>query len=165
MEVISLILNCLALLIAVVCLVLLAQEKKRNHSRNVALESLLRMDYDSVIACIGELKRDGRTEHEQILSGIEGLTKFITDLDNVLNGQVVTALKGCRQTISRIEQNVSRIGQKVDDLENGICPDYNAALATKESVDRFSEGVMNILCYGNPAPPKEAKEKDRENKD
>ena len=82
--------------------------------------------------------------------------------DKRIMGKVNDSIGGFGNTFNAAKHIIEK---RLSDLEHGICPDYDAAVAVKESVDRFSEGVMNILTYGNPVPPQEKKKKGEEDKE
>lgn len=109
-----------------------------------------------------EKKRQGK-RHETLLKYIDASIDLrFGALDERVMGKVNDRLANYDNTLKGRDKAIEK---RFSDLENGICPDYNAALAAKESVDRFSEGVMNILTYGNPAPQKEKKKNDEEDKE
>ena len=111
----------------------------------------------NLILFVWRVKRENRR--------YESLVIYIDTSDS----KTVTAAKNsARDSVSELldgyDKKLEGFDNKISALEQGICPDYEAALAAKESVDRFSEGVMNILTYGNPVPQKKEKEEAREDK-
>ena len=155
MEVISLILSGLALLVSVVNLILFIwREKRDKRQRESLLEYIDKCDDLS----IGAAKKHTR---ESLKEQMDCFDEMFDTFDLRVMKKVDDGLTDCRNTLLRQNQSVEK---RLSDLEKGICPDYDAAIAAKESVDRFSEGIMNILCYGNPAAPKEKKEKTEEDK-
>ena len=122
MLIIAIIMSGLALLAATVCLILSIQEKKRNQKRNTALCNLLRAEFDQVIACIGEFKVNSRNDFAETFGKLDGI-----------------ALK--------LDHIVLAFGKRIDDLEKGISPDYNEALAAKQAVDDFNMGISAILNF------------------
>lgn len=156
MEVISLILSGLALLVAVVNLFLFFWEKKRGAKRYEALLKYIdtadELAMDKANKFVWECMEKQWADYEGLLETFD--KKITACFDEHLKNFDGT-VNGC----------VKSIEKRLSDLEGGVCPDYNAALAAKESVDRFSEGIMNILCYGNPTTPMEKKEMDKEDKE
>ena len=132
MEIITMILSGLALLAAILCLILILQEKKRNQKRNAALTDLLRAESDSVIAYVGQCRRDSKTEQAENFEHIKGIVDILQTLAPAMNAvvPVVADFKG-----------------RIENLEKGIVPDYNEALKAKESVDLFNEGLTGILGF------------------
>lgn len=156
MEVISLILSGLALLVSVGNLILFIWREKRNNRR---YETLIEYIDTADDMSIGAAKKFTRESLEEQMDCFDEM--FDTFKDKITK-QFDGRLKNFDGTVNGCFNSVEK---RLSDLENGICPDYDAAIAAKESVDRFSEGVMNILCYGNPAPPKEKKETNEEDKE
>ena len=156
MEVISLILSGLALLVSVGNLILFIWRERRNNRRYETLIEYIDSADDLSIGAANKFTRESLEEQQDCFDEMfdvfdEKMTKVFNERLKNFNGTV----NGCFESVEK----------RLSDLENGICPDYDAAIAAKESVDRFSEGVMNILCYGNPGPPKEKKEEVKEDKE
>lgn len=133
MELIAIIFSGLALLAAIVCLILLIQEKKRNQKRNTALCNLLRAEFDQVIACIGEFKVCSRNDFAATFEKLDGITL-------------------------KLDQFVLDFSKRIGDLEKGISPDYNEALAAKQAVDDFNMGISAILNFDPMAAVKKSRE-------
>lgn len=155
MEVISLILSGLALLVSVGNLILFIWREKRSNRR---YETLIKYIDTADDLTIGAAKKFTK---ESLKEQMDCFDEMFDVFDGRVMGKVNERLSNYDKTLMGHNKSVEK---RLSDLEQGVCPDYNAAIAAKESVDRFSEGVMNILCYGNPAPPKETKEKDKEDK-
>lgn len=156
MEVTSLILSGLALLVSVGNLILFIRREKRNNRRDETLIEYIDTADDLSIGAAKKFTRESLEEQRDCFD--EMFDVFGEKITKVFNERLEnfgSTVNGC----------FGSVGKRLSDLENGICPDYDAAIAAKESVDRFSEGVMNILCYGDPAPPKEKKETNEEDKE
>lgn len=129
MEIIAIIVSGLALLAAGVCLLMLTEEKKRNQERNAA-EKELRGQIDWCIGAIGE-ETTNRTK------AVDHFKKEISDacfrLQNRLLQEMYTEFK---LAYERIEK-----------LEKGVVPDYEKAIAAADAVNKFNEGLSNILGY------------------
>ena len=156
MEVISLILSGLALLVSVGNLILFICRERRNNRRYETLIEYIDSADDLSIGAAKKFTRESLEEQKDCFDEMfdvfdEKMTKVFNERLKNFDGTV----NGCFESVEK----------RLSDLENGICPDYDAAIAAKESVDRFSEGVMNILCYGNPSPPKDKKEDVKEDKE
>lgn len=149
MELISLILSGLALLVAAVNLTLFLVWRKRDNKRyETTLEYIDESD-DLSIGASKKFTKDALSEQMDCFDEMfDAFGKKINERLKNFDGTV----NGCFAAFEK----------RVSDLEHGICPDFNAAMAAKESVDKFSEGVMNILCYGGVAPPKDPCEKPKE---
>lgn len=156
MEVISLILSGLALLVSVGNLILFIWREKRNNRCYETLIEYIDTADDMSIGAAKKFTRESLEEQQDCFD--EMFDTFKDKITKQFDGR----LKNFDGTVNGCFKSVEK---RLSDLENGICPDYDAAIAVKESVDRFSEGVMNILCYGNPAPPKEKKETNEEDKE
>lgn len=155
MEVISLILSGLALLVSVVTLILFILREKRDKRQR---ESLLEYIDKGDDLSIGAAKKHTR---ESAKEQMDCFDQMFETFDERVMKAVAEKLSEFGNTFDAARSLFER---RISDLEKGICPDYDAALAAKESVDRFSEGIMNILCYGNPTAPKEKKESTKEDK-
>ena len=149
MELISLILSGLALLVAAVNLTLFLVWRKRDNKRYETLLEYIDESDDLSIGASKKFTKDALSEQMDCFDEMfdafgKKINERLKNFDGTVNGCFVAFEK------------------RVSDLEHGICPDFNAAMAAKESVDKFSEGVMNILCYGGVAPPKDPREKPKE---
>lgn len=156
MEVISLIISSLALLAASANLILFFRERKRDSRRHETLLEYIDTGDDLSIGAAKKFTRESLEEQQDCFDEMfdafgEKITKQFNERMKNFDGTV----NGCFESVEK----------RLSDLEHGICPDYDAAVAVKESVDRFSEGVMNILTYGNPVPPQEKKKKGEEDKE
>lgn len=60
----------------------------------------------------------------------------------------------------KLSEKLDNISTKVDKLEQGIVPNYEEALAAKNSVDEFNRGLSAIMGYD----PMEIARKTRENR-
>ena len=63
-------------------------------------------------------------------------------------------------SIEKLQNDFLAQSTKVDKLEQGIVPDYQEALAVKNSVDEFNRGLSAIMGYD----PMEIARKTRENR-
>lgn len=142
MELISIIFSGLALLAASVCLILLVQEKKRNQKRNAALTDLLRMEFDQVIAYIGECGRNGTAEHTEIMRAFKDNSTILRSMAEIMQG-TLSSLADCKG--------------KIENLEKGVVPDYNEAVEAKNAVDNFSRDIANLLNFDPLAAAREAR--------
>ena len=52
-----------------------------------------------------------------------------------------------------------RFEKRVADLENGISPDYNEAVAAKKAVDEFNQGLSGILGFDPVVAARRQREK------
>ena len=59
---------------------------------------------------------------------------------------------------AKIDIEVDKLSTKVDKLEQGIVPDYQEALAAKNSVDEFNRGLSAIMGYDPMAVARKARE-------
>jgi hypothetical protein len=119
MEYITVIMSGLALLAAVLCLILLRREKKRNQKRNADLTNLIKAECNVVK---GELILYFNGSMEKMEASNRIMFATVTD-------------KQAEQT------------EKIEKLEKGIVPDYEEALAAKNSVDDFNRGLSAIMGY------------------
>ena len=130
MEYITMIMSGLALLAATVCLTITLREKKRNQKRNADMVNLIKAECNAVK---GEILI---ANDEAFRSVKEGYAQKFADFQLALDGH----------------------STKIDKLEKGIIPDYQEALAAKNSVDDFNRGLSAIMGFD----PMEAARKARE---
>jgi uncharacterized protein YoxC len=129
MEYITMIMSGLALLAATVSLILTVCEKKRNQKRNADMANYVEYECRAV-------KDDLCFHAEKFSARLEGLAQ------------------GVRQKSTELDN----LSTKVENLEKGIVPDYEEALAAKNSVDDFNRGLSAIMGFD----PMEAVKKSRE---
>ena len=58
-----------------------------------------------------------------------------------------------------LEERFRSITADIQQLKDGIVPDYNEALKAKESVDLFNEGISNLLNFDPVSAAKELRKK------
>jgi len=147
MEIITMILSGLALLAAILCLILILQEKKRNQKRNTALTDFIHTEIfvaeKSILAKINEWRKDIEVEQTKNLEHAKGIMDILQPLSTVLNSVACA---------------VSDYRDRIENLEKGIVPDYEEALAAKDAVDNFNRGLSSILGFD----PLEAAKKSRQ---
>lgn len=147
MEMIALIISGLALLAASGCLYLLDKEKKRNEKQNTdvcnyadaclqeAKSYALKLVNDALLEISGRFT----TEEMGILTAVdEKISEEVFMIQNRLMEEMAKAVKG--------------VSNRVDNLEKGIVPDYEKAMAAADAVNSFNQGITNILGFD----PKEA---------
>ena len=138
MEYITMIMSGLALLAATVCLTITLREKKRNQKRNA--------DISNYVEYYRKALKD------EIDMGYDVLSERIDSLN-----EDVIHNSAC---IEKLQNDFVAQSTKVDKLEQGIVPDYQEALAAKNSVDEFNRGLSAIMGYD----PMEIARKTRENR-
>lgn len=137
MEYITMIMSGLALLAAIVCLILIIQEKKRNQKRNADLVNLISAECASV----------------KNASAVAIMDSFKSVSDSYTQ-----KFSEIRLEIDNLSTKFDELSTKVDRLEKGIVPDYQEALAAKNSVDEFNRGLSAIMGFD----PMEAARKSRQ---
>lgn len=130
MEKITMIMSGLALLAATVSLIITLCEKKRSQKRNADLVNYIDVGNRAVEDVIGQKE--------------EGWVKKFDDLVNTIRHKLT---------------ELNKISAKVDKLEQGIVPDYEEALAAKNSVDEFNRGLSAIMGYDPMEVARKAREK------
>ena len=130
MEIITMILSGLALLAASVCLFLLGQEKKRSKKQNAAL--LREMD-----------RRD---------------KKWAATVSDELKAQLAKERNRISLEQKAVGERTGDILKRVENLENGIVPDFEEAKSAAKAVDEFNRGLSSILNFD----PLKAAQKSRE---
>lgn len=138
MEHITMIMSGLALLAAMVSLILTIREKKRNQKRNADMSNYVEYSRKAL--------------RDEIDLGCDVLSERIDSLkEDVIHNSAC---------IDKLQNDFEAQSTKVDKLEQGIVPDYQEALAAKNSVDEFNRGLSAIMGYD----PMEIARKTRENR-
>ena len=138
MEHITMIMSGLALLAAMVSLILTIREKKRNQKRNADMSNYVEYSRKAL--------------RDEIDMGCDVLSERIGSLkEDVIHNSAC---------IDKLQNDFEAQSTKVDKLEQGIVPDYQEALAAKNSVDEFNRGLSAIMGYD----PMEIARKTRENR-
>ena len=129
MEYITTIMSGLALLAATVSLFISLREKKRNQKRNADMVNYIDVGNKNLVDAI-ELK-------EEVL---------------------LSKIKGAFDAIWKYSTEFDKLSTRVDKLEQGIVPDYQEALAAKNSVDEFNRGLSAIMGYDPMEVARKARE-------
>ena len=129
MVYITTIMSGLALLAATVSLFISLREKKRNQKRNADMMNYVNVGNKNLVDAIGT--------NEEVLLG---------------------KIKGAFYAIRKYSTEVDKLSTKVDKLEQGIVPDYQEALAAKNSVDEFNRGLSAIMGYDPMEVARKARE-------
>lgn len=80
------------------------------------------------------------------------------DLVNLINAEAKALRKENDWGIELVTTKVDNLSTKVDKLEAGIVPDYQEALAAKNSVDEFNRGLSAIMGYDPMEVARKARE-------
>lgn len=177
MEIITMILSGLALLAATMCLILIIRAKKRNEKRNAAMAALFRAECSSIIGSvtgyIAELRKIDKPAQDVNFLRIQEVVDVLQNMSPVLDVLLerneaavclerMESILGILQTLPPVlDAAVSAMNDckgRIENLENGIVPDYNEALKAKESVDEFNRGLSAIMGFD----PLEAAKKSRQ---
>lgn len=67
----------------------------------------------------------------------------------------------CVAAIKNVSAKVSKQSDRIEDLENGVIPDYNEAMKAVDAVNDMNRGISGILGYD----PMEALRKSRQESD
>lgn len=142
MEMIALIMSGLALLAACVCLCLLVQEKKRNQKRNAAMLDYINRECEALSTAAGSYT------DESCNRIAEKYQKLLIEIQDRL--------------LKELYSEDKKILARVEKLEQGVVPDFEAAMAAANAVNSFNQGISNILGF-DPHEALEAKrEKERQ---
>lgn len=165
---ITTILSGLALLVVIADLILTVREKKRGEERNAAFEAwkdsardTILHYIDSEIECVSTLHdidvKKVRGEVQEIRDNLKKMNCSFTEYISRENDRKVLD----SEQRAELEKEISTIRKRVHDLEGGIVPDYNEALAAKNSVDEFNKGLSAIMGYDPIAAYRKQAEKDK----
>lgn len=165
---ISTILSGLALLVVIADLILTVREKKRGEERNAAFEAwkdsardTILHYIDSEIECVGKRHdidvKKVRVEVQEIRDNLEKMNCSFTEYISRENDRKVLN----SEQRAELEKEISTIRKRVHDLEGGIVPGYNEALAAKSSVDEFNKGLSAIMGYDPIAAYRKQAEKEK----
>ena len=143
MEYITMIMSGLALLAATVSLIITLCEKKRSQKRNADMVNFVEAE------C--RVLKDDICIQREIQSGkCEGLAHIVR--------QKSTELDTLSTKVDILRKDIEDQSTKVDNLEKGIIPDYQEALAAKNSVDEFNRGLSAIMGYDPMEVARKARE-------
>lgn len=138
MEYIIVIMSGLALLAAIVCLILLVQEKKRNQERNAALLDYVDKECDTA----------REWAKRMILEKNEGVLKCIDASVSGAKNELTEKMSEDNMWMNkRIDKLYNELRTDVKNLMDGVVPDYNEALAAKQAVDNFNLGLSAIMGF------------------
>lgn len=165
---ISAILSGLALLVVMADLILTVREKKRGEERNAAFEAWKDSARDTILHYIGSeiecvnkrydvFTENALKEMQEIRNDLGKLKNSFTEHLSSENDRRV--LDSEQKT--ELEKEISKIRERIHDLEGGIVPDYNEALAAKNSVDEFNKGLSAIMGYDPIAAYRKQVEKEK----
>lgn len=139
------ILSGLALLAATISLIFTFTEKKRNQKRNAAVMQYISRIEGQIEAAqkvaqgcldkLSELEEEGTKLREKCGEEWDRLERIDKDTRNL--GQRAQVLS----------DSIHDLCEKVGALENGICPDYEAAKEAAKAVDDFNSGLSAILNF------------------
>lgn len=155
MEKVTMILSGLALLAAILCLILILQEKKRNQKRNADFVNYIDEECKAAAKYVNEVRDSilnevsGRFTNEEL-----GLWEELNRRFDDISGK----MEEIDSSIASYDEELPGIKRNVADLMKGVVPDYNEALAAKNSVDEFNRGLSAIMGFD----PLEAVRKSRQ---
>lgn len=140
MQIITLILSILALLLAGVALVMIAREKRRNQHRfeenrngNKALRKVL-IDYVS----------------QEIDAAVDGISSGVRESMDKVNSRIDKTNKAVRAVNMKadaVKKAVQANKGRIDDLEQGVVPDFEAAQKAVNAVNDVNKGIAGILGF------------------
>ena len=157
MEYITMIMSGLALLAATVSLIITLCEKKRSQKRNTDIFNYVEYECKAVkdVICL----------HAETYSAkLEGLARCVrhksTELDELKGwfNEQSTKIDNLSTKVDILRKDIEDQSTKVDNLEKGIIPDYQEALAAKNSVDEFNRGLSAIMGYDPMEVARKARE-------
>ena len=85
-------------------------------------------------------------------------TAMVNLIEHYFNSSMTT-LEGIRGCVVMFNTSVTNMSSRVKDLEEGISPDYNEAVAAKKAVDDFNQGISGILGFDPVAEARKQREK------
>lgn len=165
------ILSGLALLAATISLIFTITEKKRNQKRNAATVQYIFRIIEDEVREFAQWIPQHEEENKKALESIGGTLKKIREDINTHQNNLVaderilfSVRDGFGEAWDRLEhigEDTRNLGQraqvlsdsihdlceKVGALENGICPDYEAAKEAAKAVDDFNSGLSAILNF------------------
>lgn len=157
MEYIPVIMSGLALLAATVTLIITLCEKKRNQKRNADMVNYVDVGKKTLEDAI-------RVKEEVLLAKIKGafdsILHYATEVDELSPkvDNLEDANAGLFDSRRDFKIAIDNLLTRVDKLEQGIVPDYEEALAAKNSVDEFNRGLSAIMGYDPMAVARKARE-------
>lgn len=101
-----------------------------------------------LILLVQEKKRNQKRNTAALQYADAAAQKVLTLAKNEANAAAEAAYKNACEQFEK----------RVSDLEKGISPDYNEALAAKQAVDDFNMGISAILNFDPMAAVKKSRE-------
>lgn len=157
MQILILILNALAVMLAGAALILVVNQKKSNQELMIAVDQrfkgMAKANQGSKTALLQYVDQ----QDKGTAAAAEKLAKDMNSrMEKVLN-----ALKTVNQKAELAKKAAKENAEKIQDLEQGVVPDFETARRAVDEVNKFNEGIAGILGYD----PMEALKKSRQEDD
>lgn len=143
---ISTILSGLALLAVTVNLILTIVEKKRDKKRRAAFETWKQAFSDYIDAEKYNITEQSMKADAVLRDRLDFQKSELLDFKRIL-GKQDKDISDCFKKLDAILEDMESMKKRLVDLEHGVVPDFEEALAAKNAVDEFSRGLSSILNY------------------
>ena len=130
MMIICLCIGILALLFSGINIILYCADKKREKRQKAAMLDYIRAE------CDGVLNAAESSDGEILSFAKDALSKQSLEFAQKL--ELIN--KAYKERLEKMEQTIAR-------LENGLCPDYEQALAAAQVVNDFNAGISAIMNF------------------
>ena len=157
MQIITLILASVAMVAAVAALILVILERKRSRALVTAVDKRFR-----------GMAKDSKESQNKILCYIEeGNKKTIATVEERAKGvndrvdKTIVALKKVNGKVEEMQKAVQANKNRIEDLEQGVVPDFETAQKAVNAVNDINKGIAGILGFD----PLEAMKKGRQEGD
>lgn len=156
MQIFIFILSALAVVIAGAALILVLQEKQRTQELTAAV--------DQRFKGVAKTNKESRTamlhyvdeENKKLSASVEKTAKET----NERLEKVFSAVKSVNRKAEEAKKAAQENAKHIDDLEQGIVPDFETARKAVDEVNKFNEGIAGILGFDPLQAMKKGRQED-----
>lgn len=156
MQILIFILSALAVVIAGAALILVLQEKQRTQELAAAVDQrfkgMSKTNKESKTAMLHYVDE----ENKKISASVEKTAKETNDRLE----KVFSAVKSVNRKAEEAKKVAQENAKHIDDLEQGIVPDFETARKAVDEVNRFNEGIAGILGFDPLQAMKKGRQED-----
>lgn len=156
MQILIFILSALAVVIAGAALILVLQEKQRTQELAAAVDQrfkgMSKTNKESKTAMLHYVDE----ENKKISASVEKTAKETNDRLE----KVFSAVKSVNRKAEEAKKVALENEKHIEDLEQGIVPDFETARKAVDEVNRFNEGIAGILGFDPLQAMKKGRQED-----
>lgn len=152
MQILILILSALAAALAGAALILVMQE--RRHSREFVSA------VDQRFKGMAKANKESKTALLQYVDAAEKRSDASHEKRAKEVSKLHAALRGVNAKAEEAKKAANRNAERISGLEQGMIPDYDAAVKAVDEVNKFNEGLAGILGFDPLAAMKKGRQED-----